>query len=119
MNHIMFGEIGAWMYKALGGIKPDASKPGFKNVVLQPYFVKGLEHFNASHTGPYGKIVSDWKRTGAGILYTVVVPPNSRATVKLVVEENKQWFKDGKLLPGIKGNCISTLQAGSYQLELK
>ena len=23
MNHIMFGEIGAWMYKALGGIKPD------------------------------------------------------------------------------------------------
>jgi len=22
MNHIMFGEIGAWMYKALGGIRP-------------------------------------------------------------------------------------------------
>lgn len=23
LNHITFGEIGAWFYRALGGIKPD------------------------------------------------------------------------------------------------
>ena len=28
-NHIMFGEINAWYYKALGGIFPDENQPGF------------------------------------------------------------------------------------------
>ncbi|MDD4645799.1 MAG: alpha-L-rhamnosidase C-terminal domain-containing protein, partial [Bacteroidales bacterium] len=82
-NHIMFGEIGAWFYKALGGIKPDPEKPGFKNVILEPHFVQGLDHFEASHDGPYGKIVSSWKREGGKVIYTVVIPPNSTATVRL------------------------------------
>ena len=29
-NHIMFGEISAWFYKALGGIKPDPLNLGLK-----------------------------------------------------------------------------------------
>jgi alpha-L-rhamnosidase len=38
LNHIMFGEIGAWLFKGLGGIKPDELHPGFKNVLLAPNF---------------------------------------------------------------------------------
>ena len=49
MNHIMFGEIDARMWKALGGIKPGAANPGFKYVLLKPNFVKGLDHFETSH----------------------------------------------------------------------
>ena len=41
-NHIMFGEIGAWPYKALGGIFPDENNPGFKNIILRPNFVRNL-----------------------------------------------------------------------------
>ena len=96
----MFGEIGAWMYKALGGIKPNAENPGFKNVLLQPNFVKGLDHFSATHQGPYGTISSAWKRTATGIVYTVIIPPNSTATVHLTIESNQQFFKDGKQLAG-------------------
>jgi len=119
MNHIMFGEIGAWMYKALGGIKPDASKPGFKNVVLQPYFVKGLTHFNASHTGPFGAILSAWKRTTAGIEYHVTIPPNSTATVLLAIEKNQQLYKDGKLVLNPNKNFTTNLNAGSFRFEIK
>lgn len=82
MNHIMFGEISAWFYKALGGIKPDPAQPGFKNILLEPHFVPGLESFSASHTGPYGEIKSSWKRQGSEIVYTVIVPPGSTATLK-------------------------------------
>lgn len=82
-NHIMFGEIGAWFYKALGGIKPDPDQPGFKNVILEPHFVIGLTHFEARHDGPYGEIVSSWKREGNKILYAVVIPANSTATLKV------------------------------------
>lgn len=62
LNHIMFGEISAWYYKALGGIFPDENRPGFKNTILQPNFVPGLDSFEATHESPYGKILSSWKR---------------------------------------------------------
>src|SRR5690606_32606074 len=83
MNHIMFGEINAWYYKALGGIFPDEKQPGFKNVILKPHFVPGLEHFEASHEGPYGKIVSSWKKQRRGVEYNVEIPANSAATLYL------------------------------------
>ncbi len=83
LNHIMFGEINAWFYKALGGIKPDPENPGFKNVLLQPNFVDGLEHFLAEHDGPYGKIVSSWKKEGDKVTYSVKIPANSSATIIL------------------------------------
>jgi alpha-L-rhamnosidase len=83
LNHIMFGEIGAWMYKGLGGIRPDPAQPGFKNILLEPHFVKGLKEFEASHESPYGTIVSSWKRNGKMLIYHVVVPPGSTARLKL------------------------------------
>ena len=81
LNHIMFGEISAWYYKALGGIKPDPAKPGFKNVLLEPHFVSSLDHFEAKYVGPYGEIVSSWKRSEGKIQYRVTIPPNSSATL--------------------------------------
>ena len=38
-NHMMFGEIGGWFYKGLGGIFPDPEQPGFKHILLRPNFV--------------------------------------------------------------------------------
>jgi alpha-L-rhamnosidase len=90
MNHIMFGEIGAWLYKGLGGIKPDVKKPGFKNVLIEPHFVQGLESFEASHIGPYGEIKTAWKRKGTGVELTVVVPANSTGTLVLPDRSIKQ-----------------------------
>ncbi|MBB2145320.1 Bacterial alpha-L-rhamnosidase [Pedobacter sp. LMG 31464] len=115
MNHIMFGEIGAWLYKAPGGIKPDENQPGFKNVILQPYFVEGLSSFEATHDGPYGKIISSWKRVGSGINYKVTVPANSSATVKLEIVRDRKIYLDGKIIAGGTFN----LQAGEYNIELK
>ena len=92
-NHIMFGEVGAWYYKALGGIKPDPQNPGFKNIILQPYFVKGLDSFESKHIGPYGEIISSWKRQGNKVIYSVTIPANSTATLSL---NAKNVFKNGK-----------------------
>ena len=84
MNHIMFGEIGAWLYKSPGGIFPDEKNPGFKNVLLKPNFVEGLSGFEAKHDGPYGTIVSSWKRAEKGVEYHVEIPANSRAELILI-----------------------------------
>ncbi|MET0637129.1 MAG: family 78 glycoside hydrolase catalytic domain [Chitinophagaceae bacterium] len=112
MNHIMFGEIGAWMYKALGGIKPDPLQPGFKNVLLAPNFVEDLDHFSATHDGPFGKIVSSWKRTSEGITYTVTVPANSSAMVKLSLPEGKKISLNGSTVPAEKTRAGYRIKAG-------
>jgi len=98
MNHIMFGEIGAWLFKGLGGILPDAGAPGFRHILLRPHFGKGLEEFRASHDCPYGEIVSSWKTVGGKIVYTAVVPPGATAELEL------PWKKVG-------------LTAGTYEFR--
>jgi alpha-L-rhamnosidase len=84
MNHIMFGEIGAWFYKGLGGIFPDSQNPGFKNIILKPNIVSGLDDFEASYKSPYGEIISAWKKQDDKIFkYMVSIPANSLATLVL------------------------------------
>jgi len=117
-NHIMFGEIGAWFYKALGGIKPDPENPGFKNIILEPHFVADLERFEAQHNGPYGKINSSWKKKNGKVFYNVIIPPNSSAT--LVINHGKIYKRDGIKFSNKKNGAFqANLSAGSYHFEIK
>ena len=104
-NHMMFGEIGAWFYKGIGGIFPDPHQPGFKHIILRPNFPGELNDFKAQHQSPYGWIISEWKREGNKLKYTVVIPPNTTATLYLP--------------EGIKGKKVINLKAGTYQFDLE
>jgi len=116
-NHIMFGEIGAWLFKGIGGIFPDQNAPGFKNVLLKPHFVKGLEYFNASHIGPYGEIVSNWKKSKENwVDYHVVVPPNSTATLHLKAKEVR--YKEGVIKKAVNGVYIINLTSGVHNFKV-
>jgi alpha-L-rhamnosidase len=113
MNHIMFGEIGAWLYKALGGIKPDEKQPGFKHIVLDPKIVKGLDYFEAEHDGPYGKIKSTWKKLDNGIRYEITIPANSSGSINLPIVKDQQTYVNGRI---IKAGKVD-LDAGHYIIE--
>ncbi len=125
MNHIMFGEIDAWYYKALGGIFPNEENPGFKNVILKPNFVNGLDHFEAKHEGPYGEIVSSWKKSEDEINYRISIPANSTASLYLegeTVLENDKNLKDNKYIQNFKqeeGKWKIILQSGNYNFTIK
>jgi len=116
LNHIMFGEISAWYYKTLGGINIDENKPGFKNIILKPHFVKGLNDINVSHKCPNGDIVSAWKRKMNAVNYTIVIPPNSNAeltfpsNVKDIIQFTKDSYNTAK--SPIK------LHAGKYEFKI-
>ncbi|MDR6845178.1 glycoside hydrolase family 78 protein [Flavobacterium granuli] len=106
LNHIMFGEIGAWMYKGLGGIFPDEEIPGFKHILLKPNFVTGLDSFEAKYQSSYGEIVSSWKRKNGKILYKVTIPPNASASL---------YLKHGMSL-SISPKEIITVNEGLYEV---
>jgi alpha-L-rhamnosidase len=113
-NHMMFGEIGGWFFKGLGGIRVDENKPGFKNILLKPNFVTGLDHFSASHDGPFGKITSNWKRQKDGVHYEVVIPANSSATVYFSESKGAKVYQGGKIV-----DQKIQLSAGSYSFEIR
>ena len=102
---MMFGEVGGWFYKGLGGIFPDPEQPGYKHIVLRPNFV-GLDQFEAKHNSPYGEIVSKWEKKKKNVKYNITIPANSNAT--LYLPEN------------VKGEeRIIKLEAGQHSLDFK
>jgi alpha-L-rhamnosidase len=102
-NHMMFGEIGAWFYKGLGGIFPDPQQPGFKHIILRPNFVEGLDRFEAQYRSPCGIIVSKWTRKNKTVKYKLTVPPNAMATLYLP--------------PQVKGEKVIRLTAGTFNFD--
>ncbi len=122
MNHIMFGEIGAWLYKGLGGIFPDPDYPGFKNIILKPSFISLLDGVEISHQSPYGKIISAWKKTKKMVVYSLTIPANSTAdfyipagySVKTIIDRStgeKVGFMQAEMA------CMK-LRSGMYQIDL-
>lgn len=104
-NHMMFGEIGGWFFKGLGGLYPDPQQPGFKHILLRPNFPTGLDQFEATHRSPYGQIRSAWERKNNRIYYHVTIPPNSTAT--LYVPDH------------VEGERTVTLEAGTYDFTFR
>ncbi|OGX91019.1 alpha-rhamnosidase [Hymenobacter coccineus] len=129
LNHIMFGEIGAWLYKGLAGIQPDPQQPGFKNVVLAPHFVAGLNQFEASHQGPYGIIRSAWQKVGPRVEYTCTVPPSTTATLTLPVAAVQRVTVDGQPVGATSTNVhvvqnegplrTYRVEAGTYRFSIQ
>ncbi|MEH6405791.1 MAG: family 78 glycoside hydrolase catalytic domain [Leeuwenhoekiella sp.] len=117
-NHIMFGAIGAWLYKGLGGILPDENSPGFKNVMLKPNFVAGLDSFEAKHKGPFGEIISTWTKEDDHINYQVTIPPNSTATLEIYKAESVR-YNDKEIISNRDDNFIINLASGEHSFQIK
>jgi alpha-L-rhamnosidase len=80
-----------------------------------PHFVDGLDHFEATHEGPHGKITSSWTKKGKKVNYTVIIPANSTATIILPVVAGLKPYLDGKV---VEGTEMST-GAGTYEFSWK
>ncbi|HOS73188.1 MAG TPA: family 78 glycoside hydrolase catalytic domain, partial [Bacteroidales bacterium] len=124
MNHIMFGEISAWMYKALGGIFPDEDQPGFKNVILKPHFVDGLDKFEARHDGPYGTIISSWEKAGDRVVYRITLPPGSTATFYpgegKILEQDREVNKNRHIVQrNTEDGRALLLGSGKYEFTIQ
>ena len=80
-DHVMFGDISAWMYSALAGIRPDPAAPGFKHIIIKPEIVGDLTWVKANHDTPYGRVASSWHRDGNDLSLDVTIPSNTTSTV--------------------------------------
>jgi alpha-L-rhamnosidase len=97
-NHAMFGGVCQWFYRSLAGINPDPEQPGFKHIVLRPYLLGDLTWVKATYNSGYGKIGSEWSRSGTGLRMRVVIPANSTATVWIPANDSARVTESGRPL---------------------
>lgn len=124
-NHFMLGQINEWFFHDLAGIQPGADGEGFKEFILAPSFVEGLDAVRASHLSPFGWIRSEWRRTGGNVTYSVTVPPGSNATVRLPVRHREDIRESGRSLrqAGLdasvteSGGISIRVSSGSYEFS--
>lgn len=123
-NHIMFGEISAWFYKALAGINPDPAAPGFKHFLIRPQPVGDLTSARADYDSIHGRITSEWKITDGKFHLRVVVPPNTSATVHVpgaTAEQVREGDHPAAGAPGVKsagqidGSARFEVGSGEYR----
>jgi len=93
-NHIMFGDIAAWFYKALAGIRIGA--PGFEHIVIAPNPVEDLTFAKATVDTVRGPVSSDWKIENGTFKLDVSIPANTTATVILPAERGATITESGK-----------------------
>jgi alpha-L-rhamnosidase len=126
-NHIMFGDVGAWFYKALAGINPDPEHPGFKHTIIRPQPVGDLRWASAEHHSMYGTIRSSWKKEHGRFTLRVEIPVNTDATVHIpatgpetVQESNRLASKaEGvRFLRVEDGHCVYAVDSGKYSFTV-
>lgn len=126
LNHIMFGDISAWFYKYLAGIRIDPANPGFKRTIIRPLPTGDLTWVHATHNSMYGPIESKWKIEDKMFKLNVVIPPNTTAIVYIpsgsirnITESGKavKKIKDIKLLENKTRETLLEIGSGTYKFE--
>lgn len=79
LNHYSKGAVCAWFFTTMCGIRPD----GENHFTIAPRPGGSLTHAAASYQSLYGKVESKWEKLDSGYVFTVTVPANCEAIVRL------------------------------------
>lgn len=110
-NHYAYGSIGAWLYSVVAGIELDPARPGYKHIILRPQPGGGLNQATGKLETLYGELVSQWTLAGGTFEWTLVVPPNTTATVHLPLKEASEITLNGQAVSG----SVHEVEAGEYR----
>ena len=125
-NHPMFGSVSEWFYKAILGINQAPDAVAFDKLIIAPNVVGDLTWAKGSYHSVRGKIVSDWKVENGEFIFTLTLPANTTATVRLPAKDLKSAFegdmllKESEEITGVKmsGNrAVFEVGGGTYRFK--
>jgi alpha-L-rhamnosidase len=125
-NHYSLGSVGEWLFRHVAGIELDADAPGFQRFVLRPFVGDGLDFVRASYRTMHGEVVSDWKRVGDKLTWSVRIPTNTSARVFVPCDPQAGATESGAPIEktecirvvGREGNfLVCDAQSGNYNLK--
>lgn len=118
LNHPMFGGFAFWYHSHLCGIKPDNAEPGFKKIIIKPYFLGISAKVSGSHISNYGDISVSWEIAGDMVTLNVSIPANTTAVIHIPASEIAD--DDGCIFSGTsEGRSVLSCGSGSYSIKFK
>lgn len=102
-NHIMFGDVSAWMYEYLAGFKPGLA-------LIAPQFPSKLNRVRAEYKSPHGLFVSSWRRLPGGNTVKIKIEIPEAVPFKPLLR-----LPDGSELPLPGGVTTCSFSAASGQ----
>lgn len=128
-NHVMMlGDLIIWYYEDLAGIKSSPEKTGFKQIIMKPEPVDGLDFVNASYQSDYGTISSSWKKKGHSFSWDITIPGNTSALVYLPAESAEMVKENGIKIESTEGihflkmegdRAVFEVGSGEYHFQSK
>ncbi|TWT97589.1 Bacterial alpha-L-rhamnosidase [Botrimarina colliarenosi] len=79
--HYSFGAVYGWMAQNLGGIH--AVSPGYADVLIEPTFDPQLDWCRVEYDSVRGPIRTEWNTTKGERSYSITIPANTQATLRL------------------------------------
>lgn len=127
-NHLMLGHLEEWFFTGLGGIRQEENSVAYKNIIIQPALVDGLDQVKISYSSPYGLIKSEWKNLKDRIILRVRIPVNTRAKIFLPAEHIEDVTEGGvplersreiNILDLEKNNSVVETGSGEYEFVIR
>ncbi len=101
LNHHFWGDVSAWFYTYLAGIRVNPTLKNAKNIDIKPCFVEKLTNVKAHYDTAGGRISVEWVRTQKGISLTVKAEGETEGIIQLpkgyIFEDN---FTEKTLISG-------------------
>jgi alpha-L-rhamnosidase len=120
------GNMDAWLYQTLAGIRPDPEAQGFKKIIIKPEVVGDLTWVKASYDSVHGRISSEWHQSVGQFDLRVTIPANTTATVYLPTKDIKYVTESGqpavqstgvKFLRMENGAAVFEVAGGKYEFK--
>ena len=108
LNHHFWGDVSAWFYTYLAGIRINPTGKDVANIDIIPFFPEKLDSVNAYQDTPNGRISVAWERTGENTL-ALKAEADERLHGKIVLPKGFA-FSDG--------SAEKTLESGSFDLVI-
>lgn len=103
-NHVMFGDVSAFFYESLAGIRQAPDGAGYKKIIIAPKLLGDLKWVKAWHRCMYGLIESAWRLEDGMFTLDVTIPVNTTAEIHL---------------PGDEGVTVRSVGSGTHQFKAK
>ena len=79
LDHYSKGAVVAWLFETMCGIRVD----GENHFTISPHSGGHFTYARAVYNSVYGKVESGWEKTAEGFKYTVTIPANCTAELRL------------------------------------
>ncbi|MBQ4202539.1 MAG: hypothetical protein II655_02445, partial [Thermoguttaceae bacterium] len=114
----------AWYVSGLLGIQRDDSAPGFRKFIVRPPLARETEltFVKGSYKAIVGEIKSAWEKKDSGFELSIVVPPNTEATVYVPKTDPKGTVAAPKGATAVSEDdecAVFTVPSGSFRFVEK